>query len=101
MKAEEFEQEWKRYCDSKGSGAVTMSIKDMAQHFAKYGYEQAIKDIKETFEEMSNNTNSAIDAVKVLCSLLDNPDIRKKLGKSKPMPKKPVKTNPFFGGEKK
>ena len=65
------------------------------------GYEQALKDIKETFEQMSNNTNSAIDAIKVLGSLLDNPDIRKKLGKSKPIPKKPIKTNPFFGGEKK
>ena len=65
------------------------------------GYEQALKDMKEIFEQMSNNTNSAIDAVKVLGSLLDNPDIRKKLGKSKPIPKKPIKTNPFFGGEKK
>lgn len=65
------------------------------------GYEQAIKDMKETFEEMSKNTNIVIDAVKVLGSLLDNPDIREKLGKSKPIPKKPIKTNPFFGGEKK
>lgn len=65
------------------------------------GYEQAIKDMKETFEEMSKNTNNAIDAVKAIGSLLDNPDIREKLGKSKPIPKKPIKTNPFFGGDKK
>lgn len=47
MEAEAFEQEWKRYCDSKGGGAVTMNLKDVAQHFAKYGCEQAKKDIKE------------------------------------------------------
>ena len=67
----------------------------------RQGYEQALKDMKETFEQMSKNTNSAIDAIKAIGSLLDNPDIREKLGKSKPIPKKPIKTNSFFGGEKK
>lgn len=46
MKAEEFESEWKRYCDSKGGGAVTMNLKDVAHHFAKIGYEQAQKDFR-------------------------------------------------------
>lgn len=50
MKAEEFEQEWKRYCDSKGNGTITMNVKDVAQHFAKYGCEQAEKDLMEKFK---------------------------------------------------
>ena len=33
--SEDFESEWKRYCDSKGGGAVTMNIKDVAKHFAQ------------------------------------------------------------------
>lgn len=32
--SEDFESEWKRYCDSKG--AVTMNIKDVAKHFAQW-----------------------------------------------------------------
>lgn len=44
MKAEEFEQEWKRYCDSKGGGAVTMNIKDAAKHFADWQKEQMMKE---------------------------------------------------------
>ena len=67
----------------------------------RQGYEQAIIDLQESFNKMQASTNSAIDAVKVLGSLFDNPNIREKLGKSKPIPKKPIKTNPFFGGEKK
>ena len=67
----------------------------------RQGYEQAIKDVQELFNKMQASADSAIDAVKVLGSLLDNPNIRKKLGKSKPIPKKPIKTNPFLGGEKK
>ena len=46
-KAEEFEQEWKRYCDSKGGGAVTMNIKDVAQHFAEWQREQMMKGVIE------------------------------------------------------
>lgn len=45
--AEEFEQEWKRFCDSKGGGAVTMNIKDVAQHFAEWQREQMMKDAVE------------------------------------------------------
>ena len=44
MKAEEFEQEWKKYCDSKGGGAVTMNVKDVAKHFAQWQREQMMKD---------------------------------------------------------
>ena len=55
MKAEEFEQEWKQYCDSKGGGAITMNLKDVAQHFARYGYEQAQKDFMEKASELLVN----------------------------------------------
>lgn len=34
--SEDFEQEWKRYCDSKGGGAATMNAKDAAKHFAQW-----------------------------------------------------------------
>lgn len=34
--SEDFEQEWKRYCDSKGGGAATMNVKDVAKHFAQW-----------------------------------------------------------------
>ena len=57
----DFDLEWQRYCDFKGGGAITMNIKDMAQHFAKFGYEQAVKDIKERlnirFEEYKGYYN--------------------------------------------
>ena len=33
----DFESEWKRYIDSKGGGAVTINVKDMAHHFAEWG----------------------------------------------------------------
>lgn len=33
---EDFESEWKRYSDSKGGGAVTMNIKDVAKHFTEW-----------------------------------------------------------------
>lgn len=33
---EDFESEWKRYCDSKGGGAVTMNVKDVAKHFTEW-----------------------------------------------------------------
>ena len=92
-----FELEWKKYCASKGDGAVTMNVKEVACYF----YEQGIKDMQESFKKLQLSTECAIDAVTALKSLLDNPDIREKLGKSKPIPKKPIKTNPFFGGEKK
>ena len=85
------------YCKNVSSGFI---LEDRVSAY-EAGYSQALKDVKETFAEMSKNTDSSIDAVKALGSLLDNPVIRKKLGKSKPIPKKPVKTNPFFGGEKK
>lgn len=41
---DDFESEWKRYCDSKGGGAVTMNIKDVAKHFAQWQREQMMKD---------------------------------------------------------
>ena len=44
-RAEEFEKEWKRYCDSKGGGAVTMNVKDTAKHFAQWQKEQMMKDV--------------------------------------------------------
>ena len=45
--SEDFESEWKRYCDSKGGGAVTMNIKDVAKHFAQWQKEQMMKDAVE------------------------------------------------------
>lgn len=42
--SEDFESEWKRYCDSKGGGAVTMNVKDVAKHFAQWQREQMMKD---------------------------------------------------------
>lgn len=86
---------------SERMGYKSANLPNERRNAFEKGYEQALKDMKEIFEQMSNNTNSAIDAVKAIGSLLDNPDIREKLGKSKPIPKKPIKTNPFFGGEKK
>lgn len=44
--SEDFESEWKRYCDSKGGGAVTMNMKDMAHHFAQWGVECVKKSQK-------------------------------------------------------
>lgn len=41
---EDFESEWKRYCESKGGGAVTMNVKDVAKHFAEWQKEQMKKD---------------------------------------------------------
>lgn len=46
--SEDFESEWKRYCDSKGGGAVTISIKDVAKHFAQWQKKQMMKDAIET-----------------------------------------------------
>lgn len=43
---EDFESEWKRYCDSKGGGAVTINLKDMAHHFAQWGAECVKKSQK-------------------------------------------------------
>ena len=60
------EERAKSYCKEKGYKSEW--IKPYLAYIE--GYEQAIKDIKETFDEMSKNTNSAIDAVKALGSLL-------------------------------
>ena len=62
MEAEEFEQEWKRYCDAKGSGAVTINLKDVAKHFAEWQKEQIMKDaveadIAESFTPVSESPN--------------------------------------------
>lgn len=54
MKAEEFEQEWKRYCDSKGGGAVTMNVKDVAKHFADWQKKQMMKDSVEGKMELNH-----------------------------------------------
>ena len=45
---EDFESEWKRYCDSKGGGAVTMNIKDVAKHFSQWQKEELMKDAIDT-----------------------------------------------------
>lgn len=66
---------------SERMGYKSANLPNERRNAFEKGYEQAIKDIKETFEEMSKNTNIVIDAVKVLGSLFDNPDIRKKLGR--------------------
>ena len=44
--SKDFESEWKRYCDSKGGGAVTMNIKDVAKHFAQWQKEQDYKNLE-------------------------------------------------------
>ena len=69
-----FELEWKKYCASKGDGAVTMNVKEVACYF----YEQAIRDMQESFKKLQLSTDCAIDAETALKSLLDNPNIRKK-----------------------
>lgn len=43
---EDFESEWKRYCDSKGDGAVTMNIKDVAKHFVVWQKECNQKELQ-------------------------------------------------------
>lgn len=47
-RADKFESEWQRYCESKGGGAVTMNVKDVAKHFADWQKEQMMKDAIET-----------------------------------------------------
>lgn len=45
--SEDLESEWKRYCDSKGGGAITMNVKDVAKYFAQWQKEQMMKDALE------------------------------------------------------
>lgn len=42
--SEDFESEWKRYCDSKGGGVVTMNVKHVAKHFVEWQKEQFEKN---------------------------------------------------------
>ena len=42
----EFETEWQRYCEAKGGGAVTMNIKEVARHFAKWQKEREQKELQ-------------------------------------------------------
>jgi hypothetical protein len=44
--SEDFESEWKRYCESKGGGAVTMNIKDVAKHFTQWQKEKDKKELQ-------------------------------------------------------
>ena len=75
--SEDFGSEWKRYCDSKGGGAVTMNVKDVAKHFAQWQREQMMKDAIEatalnsdypTRLELNTKLNNvnAMDEVKVI-----------------------------------
>lgn len=45
---DKFEIEWKKYCASKGGGAVTINLKDVAKHFAEWQKEQMMKDAIDT-----------------------------------------------------
>lgn len=47
--SEDFEAEWKRYCDSKGGGAVTMNVKDVAKHFAQWQKKRMMKSAIEGY----------------------------------------------------
>lgn len=40
---EDFETEWKCYCDAKGGGAITVNVKELARHFAAWQKEQIEK----------------------------------------------------------
>lgn len=59
--SEDFESEWKRYCDSKGGGAVTMNLKDVAQHFAQWQRER-MSSWSEEDEKMLQGT---IDSLRI------------------------------------
>ena len=59
--SEDFESEWKRYCDSKGGGAVTMNVKDVAKHFAQW---QKAQDAKS--QENIDKLNALTDMDKTL-----------------------------------
>lgn len=39
----DFESEWKRYCGSKGGGAITMNVKDVAKHFVQWLHRQGCR----------------------------------------------------------
>jgi hypothetical protein len=43
--SEDFESEWKRYIDSKGGGAVTINVKDIARHFAHWQHGKDFDDL--------------------------------------------------------
>ena len=47
--SKDFESEWKRYGDSKGGGAVTMNIKDVARYFSQWQKEQMLNDALEGY----------------------------------------------------
>lgn len=47
--SDDFESEWKRYVDSKGGGAITINVKDVARHFAEW---QKKKDVEEMMKTL-------------------------------------------------